>query len=157
MLTAVVGDIEHLSDSNAHRCVHSRLIRLQKCFGHVLHERIEQLGHKQVRRGRQLPKLVGRYGAGCAVRVRGTKHNLIIGERETMRTSENDCSSSGGTIHTDDVTRQVAHGTAARVLNVESARVRWFQLSFRGHHVAGVIGDFFERPMRNTARAMIVA
>ena len=130
MLTAIVGDVVNLRDSNAHRCVHSRLVRLQKRFGQVLNERIEQLGHKQVRRGRQLPKLVGRHGAGCAVRVRGTKHNLVIGERETMRTSQNDCSSSGGTIHTDDVARQVAHGTAARVLNVESASVRWFQLPF---------------------------
>ena len=103
MLTAVVGDVVHLSDSNAHCCVDSGLVRLNERRGQVLYERIEQFGNKQVRGRSELPKLVGGHGASSAVRMRRAKHNLVISEGETLRASKNNCGGSGSTIHADNV------------------------------------------------------
>jgi hypothetical protein len=103
MLTAVVGYVVNLRDSNAHCCVDGGLVSLNERFGQVLYERIEQFGNKQVRGRRELPKLVGGHGASSAVRVRRAKHNFVISEGETLRASKSNCGGSGGTIHADDV------------------------------------------------------
>jgi hypothetical protein len=120
-------------------------------------ERIEQLWHEKIGRRRKLPKLVGRDCAGRAVGMRRAKYNFVVGERETLGAGERNCSGSGGSVHSDYVAGKIADGVAVWILDVKRAGVGRLQLANGGHHVAGVFFDFFERPVRNAAGAVIVA